>query len=497
MARKKRSVKRKQEEPVEENYGRTQDLENLEMDEEDAFHHQRGFIAMDDTPTQDEDMQVLGVSDEDDEYYEKLKQNLRLMDKDEDEEEEEEAVGGWGRAKSAYYDARLEEQEALRLQSLQASTFVEEDFLDDAFEQLIKKDSKPVARESDDEEEKIEANVDNMSQKDKLRLVKQTMPGLLQSLELFKALIVKLLYLANLSFSLAVAASKEKTHPVNERLEKLAQLLEACADMAEDEQEDEEETFVEEEMEASENEEAVEESEEEEETPEEVDIPMEEYEPLVFKKPKMAKASDTLFGETGGPNDADLQDKQRRKKSLKFHVTRMEQSIDNNVKISGDDDFVPKQERPRPVEDSDPEMEEPMFDDNEPVFDDQVSEVDTEEDEDLKYYREITGEKQKKRQAREEFHAQLHEPLEAPPAEQSLEIDEKRKASYSILANRGLTPHRKKELRNPRVKHRKKYEKAQKKLSSFRRVAVDKSKLGAYKGEATGIKTDISRSTKL
>ena len=80
--------------------------------------------------------------------------------------------------------------------------------------------------------------------------------------------------------------------------------------------------------------------------------------------------------------------------------------------------------------------------------------------------------------------------------DESLADGEKRKASWKILANKGLTPHRKKENRNPRVKKRLRYEKAMKKLSSFRRVVVDKSAVGAYGGELTGIKANLTRSVK-
>ncbi|CAG8778033.1 4960_t:CDS:2, partial [Gigaspora rosea] len=71
----------------------------------------------------------------------------------------------------------------------------------------------------------------------------------------------------------------------------------------------------------------------------------------------------------------------------------------------------------------------------------------------------------------------------------------KRQINYQILKNKGLTPHRKKEQRNPRVKHRNKYEKAKKKIKSIKRVFSQQE--GSYGGEKTGIKTGLSRSIKL
>jgi U3 small nucleolar RNA-associated protein 3 len=77
-----------------------------------------------------------------------------------------------------------------------------------------------------------------------------------------------------------------------------------------------------------------------------------------------------------------------------------------------------------------------------------------------------------------------------------IEEGEKRKATWKILTNKGLTPYRKKENRNPRVKKRLKYQKALKKLSSVRSVAVDKRQLASYQGEATGIKRNLTKSVK-
>ncbi|KAL8805282.1 MAG: hypothetical protein Q9182_002050 [Xanthomendoza sp. 2 TL-2023] len=75
--------------------------------------------------------------------------------------------------------------------------------------------------------------------------------------------------------------------------------------------------------------------------------------------------------------------------------------------------------------------------------------------------------------------------------------DGKRGITYSIMKNQGLAPKRKKDVRNPRVKKRKKYEDKKKKLSSTRPVYKGGEGRGGYKGELTGIKGGLIRSIKL
>jgi U3 small nucleolar RNA-associated protein 3 len=77
------------------------------------------------------------------------------------------------------------------------------------------------------------------------------------------------------------------------------------------------------------------------------------------------------------------------------------------------------------------------------------------------------------------------------------EKGEKRAASYEIIKNRGLTPHRKKENRNPRVKKREKYEKALIARKGQVREVKQGSTSGGYGGETTGIKSQVARSRKL
>jgi len=76
------------------------------------------------------------------------------------------------------------------------------------------------------------------------------------------------------------------------------------------------------------------------------------------------------------------------------------------------------------------------------------------------------------------------------------EADGKRAVSYAIEKNKGLAPKRKKEVRNPRVKKRRKYEEKKKKLGSVRQVWRGGEGRG-YEGEKTGIKGGLVRSVKL
>jgi U3 small nucleolar RNA-associated protein 3 len=78
--------------------------------------------------------------------------------------------------------------------------------------------------------------------------------------------------------------------------------------------------------------------------------------------------------------------------------------------------------------------------------------------------------------------------------------DGRRQITYQIEKNKGLTPHRKKSVRNPRVKKKEKYAEKLKKEKSMRPV-FDKAKASAghanYGGELTGIKKGMVRSRKL
>ena len=75
--------------------------------------------------------------------------------------------------------------------------------------------------------------------------------------------------------------------------------------------------------------------------------------------------------------------------------------------------------------------------------------------------------------------------------------DGKRGISYQIEKNKGITPKRKKDVRNPRVKKRKKFEDKKKKLGSIKPVYKGGEGRGGYGGELTGIKKGLVKSIKL
>ncbi|XP_001992164.3 something about silencing protein 10 [Drosophila grimshawi] len=98
------------------------------------------------------------------------------------------------------------------------------------------------------------------------------------------------------------------------------------------------------------------------------------------------------------------------------------------------------------------------------------------------------GEQQKQQQLPKEASADEDE------QDEQEEENARRSITYQMAKNKGLTPHRKKELRNPRVKHRGKYRKA-----LIRRKGAVRSvrkEVKRYGGEISGIKSTVTKSVK-
>lgn len=184
--------------------------------------------------------------DEDDIHLHKLKQSLITNHSDSDSDNSDDNATqqlleqGWGNSRENYYsqsdhsdqeDMQAEEKEALRIQKNQIDQLDEQDFMHDAFETIMNQNShapSTVIKDDDEEEaEKITVDISNMSAKDQLDLVKNSMPEVLKMnnsfLEIWnnvkdcnvneepgKALqFFKLVYLANMAFNLSLIAHEE------------------------------------------------------------------------------------------------------------------------------------------------------------------------------------------------------------------------------------------------------------------------------------------------
>lgn len=245
--------------------------------------------------------------------------------------------------------------------------------------------------------------------------------------------------------------------------------------------------------------------EESEEEEEEQDLNIDISKPRIIKKVKPVVAED--FAETG-MDDVDKEDKKARKRSLRFYTAKIDYEgyKKTNPEYTGDMD-LPYKERlyerqQRLIEEA---RKRGQHDENGADLDDNDS-FDEEDARTAKsinnefddsYYQQVKSSKLDQKSKRKSAHeSAVKAAKEGKLRELKEEIDEdgKRAINYQILKNKGLTPNRKKDNRNSRVKKRKKYEKAQKKLKSVR--AVYTAPTGAYGGEQTGIKKNLSKSVK-
>jgi U3 small nucleolar RNA-associated protein 3 len=123
------------------------------------------------------------------------------------------------------------------------------------------------------------------------------------------------------------------------------------------------------------------------------------------------------------------------------------------------------------------------------------------DDEEEDYYQLITRKTSAKKAAKAASSSLAQPPISpsnpSPFNDPDPTTSTKRAITYEISANKGLMPRRKKEVRNPRVKKRMKYDEKMKKLGSVRQVWKGGEGRGGYGGELTGIKTNVVRSVKL
>lgn len=257
-----------------------------------------------------------------------------------------------------------------------------------------------------------------------------------------------------------------------------------------------------------------EDEEEVEEEDEEVDSEDELALPTSFKakksKSKISAVPD--YGEHA-INDVDQADKDRRKRDLRFYTAKIDkqargreqEEIEGDADLPYQDRWYERQQQLKEkqaahIKDS---GEHDLFDSgDEGASADDYQEMPSkksaggdDDDEDVDdFVAALKAKKQQRKAEREAMHEVYLDAKKGKIDVDKLDDNGKRAINYQILKNKGLTPHRKKENRNSRVKKRIKYDKAKKKLASTR--AVYKQPTGAYAGEKTGIKKNLARSTK-
>ena len=106
------------------------------------------------------------------------------------------------------------------------------------------------------------------------------------------------------------------------------------------------------------------------------------------------------------------------------------------------------------------------------------------------FYQEMVERKREKERAKEERKAYLEHYVND---DFELEEGESRKATQKILKNRRLVPSRPKENRNPRVKKRRRYERALKRRKE-QVAALRTNEADQYMGEKSGIRSDVTHS---
>lgn len=239
--------------------------------------------------------------------------------------------------------------------------------------------------------------------------------------------------------------------------------------------------------------------------------------PLVGKKSKKQKKAlaeengdNSDFGEELELDARAAAEKAARKKSLKFYTSQIVQKANRRAgagRDAGGDMDIPHRERlkdrqarlnreaeRRGKKDSNLGVD---LDDNSDEEDAKAAKaVRNDEDE----YYDMVAHKSKKN--KEEKASRYAAYAAASKADRVVETevvgeDGKRKITYAIEKNKGLTPKRGKDVRNPRVKKRKQYEAKQKKLKSMKPTWQGGEPKGGYHGELSGINSAVIKSTRL
>ena len=222
------------------------------------------------------------------------------------------------------------------------------------------------------------------------------------------------------------------------------------------------------------------------------------------------------FGEDDILDPSEAADKARKKKSLRFYTSQITQKAnrrDQAGKDAGGDVDLPYRERIHERQNRLNAQAESRRNDglagnalaqsaiaSDDGDTERATTVGGGNASDEEYYEMVASSSRKRKLAKRALEASLNmnvRQINVGTPQESIGEDGKRGITYAIEKNKGLAPKRSKDVRNPRVKKRKKYAEKQKKLASVRQIYKGGEGRGGYGGEATGIKTRLVKSVKL
>ena len=217
------------------------------------------------------------------------------------------------------------------------------------------------------------------------------------------------------------------------------------------------------------------------------------------------------FGDETQLSARELAEKAQRKKTLRFYTCQIAQKASRRGlagRDAGGDMDIPHRERFRERQARDAERRKKKDDALDGIAveisgDDTMSRsmgLPNGDGDDEDYYDMVVAQsKQKKadKAAAAQAYSQAQKEGGRVVEEETVGEDGKRRITYAIEKNKGITPSRRKEVRNPRVKKRMKYKEKQKKLASVRQIYKGGEGKSGYGGELTGIKIGLVKSVKL
>lgn len=235
------------------------------------------------------------------------------------------------------------------------------------------------------------------------------------------------------------------------------------------------------------------------------------------RKVKSKRTDDDLdddFAESKFLHSVDAQEKSQNRKSLQFYAAQIAQKgAKRREKYSGDMEVFKERRNDRnerQIEEArkrglpNPTLDSTALNNHNPS-DSEADNPDTSRkhaDPDSEYYDLIAAKKAaKKAHGKESYEtskAAARAYILGMTNEAELDESGKRLITRQIEKNKGLTPKRSKDVRNPRVKKRKKYEKKKIALKGRQQVyVVGDRRRGNYGGEESGINKNVVRGVKL